>query len=351
MLEKLGWNTRLEALKNRKNKELLAGRVSTQNRDLFKVITDEGEWLCNLPGTYYYEATFDFPAVGDWILLAPQEGEHRGVIQNVLKRTSVFKRKAAGNETKVQVIAANIDIAFLVMSCNKDFNVKRLERYLIATWDSGAKPIILLTKADLIDDNKRIDLEIKVSEIAIGVPYYFVSNNTGENLSKVQGALSPNLSGVLLGSSGVGKSTLVNTLLGLEKMTVNGIREDDSKGKHTTTHRELIILPKGGVIIDTPGMREFQLWSEEGNQGFSENFQDVQELISQCKFNDCQHDSEPGCAVKEALSNGGLSQERYEQYLKLQKELAYIERKENENLRRLEKEKWKKLTMQTRRKY
>lgn len=347
MLEKLGWNARLEALQNTKNKNLLVGRVSRQNRELFKVVTEKGEWLCSLPGAFHYEPTFAFPAVGDWVLIAPQDGENRGIIQDVLERTSIFKRKAAGNETKVQVIAANIDVAFLVMSCNQDFNVKRLERYLIAAWDSGAQPIILLTKSDLIDATKRAELELAASQVAIGVPIYFVSNQTGENVSVVEESLMPNRTGALLGSSGVGKSTLVNRLLEEEKMATHGIREADSKGQHTTTHRELLLLPKGGVVIDTPGMREFQLWSTGENQGFAEGFADIETLASQCKFNDCQHDSEPGCAIKKALACGSLSQERYDQYLKLQKELAFMERKENENAKRLEKQKWKKLTIQS----
>lgn len=352
MLEMLGWNKQLESLWNEnENEQLVRGRISTQSRDFFKATTEKGEWLCTLPGAFNYNPTFDYPAVGDWVMVEQLPGEERGIIRSVFERSSVFMRKIAGVETKAQVIASNIDYAFLVMSCNEDFNIRRLERYLIAAWDSGAQPLIVLTKSDLIDASKRLELELKVAEIAYGVPVYFVSNETRENIGDLNDILQPNLTGALLGSSGVGKSTLVNSLLETDKMKTNTIREDDSKGKHTTTHRELIVLPKGGVLVDTPGMREFQLWSKEENHGLSESFSDVKSLITECKFNDCQHDTEPGCAVKEAIKDGTLSQDRYDSYVKLQKELAYVERKENEKLMRQEKEKWKKISKTLKKRY
>lgn len=352
MLEKLGWNTQLDSLWDENEKEeWIRGRVCTQSRELFKVMTEQGEWLCTLPGSFNFDPTFNYPAVGDWIAVEQLPGEERGIIKDVFERSSVFMRKVAGIETRAQVIAANIDYAFLVMSCNNDFNIRRLERYLIAAWDSGSQPVIVLTKSDLIDVSKRLELELKVEEIAYGIPLYFVSNETGENIQQLNDLLKPNLTGALLGSSGVGKSTLVNSLLKSDKMKINTIREDDSKGKHTTTHRELIVLPDGGILVDTPGMREFQLWSKEENQGFSESFSDVEALISDCKFNDCRHETEPGCAVKEALEDGTLVQDRYNSYLKLQKELAYVERKENEKLMRQEKDKWKTISKTHRKKH
>lgn len=342
MLEQFGWNTDLqkewETLKNGQN---LNGRVVTQSRDWLKVMTEQGEWLCTLPGAYHHDPTFDYPAIGDWVVVEQMPGEDRGIIHNTFKRTSVFARNTAGVETKAQVIAANIDYVFLVMSCNDDFNIRRLERYLIASWDSGAQPVILLTKSDLIDEVKRLEMEIEIDRIALGVPLHFVSNETGESIEAVRRILQPNLTAALLGSSGVGKSTLVNSLLKTEKMKVNTIREDDSKGKHTTTHRELIILPEGGIVIDTPGMREFQLWHKADSTGLTESFADVKKLITACRFNDCKHATEPGCAVKQALSDGSLAQDRYASYLKLQKELAYVERKEKQKITRQEKSKWK----------
>lgn len=352
MLEKYGWNEDFESQwKIHASEQIVRGRVLTHSRELFKVATENGEWLCSLPGNYLHQSEVTFPAVGDWVLVEQMLGEERGIIRKVLDRTTVFKRKIAGVETKFQVIASNIDYAFLVMSCNEDFNIRRLERYLIAAWDSGSDPVIVLTKSDLIDEPKRIELEYKVEEVAYGVPLFFVSNETRENIEELQVLLQPNHTGALLGSSGVGKSTLVNSLTGVNQMNTQSIRQQDGKGKHTTTHRELILLPKGGLMIDTPGMREFQLWSEEDSQGFSQGFQDIDILISQCKFNDCQHDTEPGCAIKAALRDGTLSKERYDSYIKLQKELAYVERKENEKLMRQEKEKWKKLTKQSRNRY
>lgn len=347
MLDKWGWNEELQDKWNDKETIGTVGRIITQSRDFSKVVTEEGEWLCTLPGSYSHQPTFDYPAVGDWVTVEQLPGEERGIIRDVLKRHSAFVRQAAGLETKVQVIAANIDYAFLIMSCNEDFNIRRLERYLIAAWDSGAQPVIVLTKSDLIEESRRVDMELKIDEVAYGVPVYFVSNETGENIQELNKVLQPNYTAALLGSSGVGKSTLVNSLLKTEKMKTNVIREDDSKGKHTTTHRELILLPEGGIVVDTPGMREFQLWSKETSTGLSESFTDVEQLIARCKFNDCRHETEPGCAVKEALEEGTLSQERYNSYNKLQKELAYAERKQDEKLMREENEKWKMISKTT----
>lgn len=341
MLDKWGWNTELQEKWNESKEEnWIKGRIITQSRDFSKVMTEKGEWLCTLPGSYAHQPTFDYPAVGDWVAVEQLPGEERGIIRHVLDRHSEFVRHAAGLETKAQVIAANIDYAFLVMSCNEDFNIRRLERYLIATWDSGAQPIIVLTKSDLIDESRRVEMQLKIDDVAYGVPVYFLSNETGENVAALSKVVQPNYTAALLGSSGVGKSTLVNSLLKTEKMKTHSIREDDGKGKHTTTHR-VILLPDGGILVDTPGMREFQLWSKEESTGLSESFADVEELISHCKFNDCRHESEPGCAVKIALDEGTLSQNRYHSYIKLQKELAYVERKQDEKLMREEKDKWK----------
>lgn len=343
MLIELGWNEKLDNIwKDKQDGQAVRGRVTTQSREFYRVLTENGEWLCTLPGSFHEKPVFDYPAVGDWVIVSQLPGEDRGIIRDVFERSASFVRKTAGFETKAQVIAANMDYAFLVMSCNEDFNIRRLERYLIAAWDSGSDPVIILTKSDLIGDQERSDLERQAESVAYGIPIYFVSNETGENIAELQEWLKPNRTGVLIGSSGVGKSTVVNSLIGAEKMPTNGIRENDGKGKHTTTHRELVLLPQGGILIDTPGMREFQLWNKMmQDQGLSESFKDVEELAAQCKFNDCQHTTEPGCSVRQALAEGFLSEERYGSYKKLQKELEHIARKENEKLRRQEKEKWK----------
>lgn len=340
MINELGWNTALQEEWNTiALTEWTAGRVITLSHELFKVMTNNGEWIGSLPGSYNYDATFDYPAVGDWVAIEQLPGESRGLIRHVMKRRSQFVRHGAGLETKAQVVASNIDFAFLVMSCNDDFNIRRLERYLVSSWDSGAQPVVVLTKSDLIDEQMRLNMELKVNEAAFGVPLIFVSNQTGEGISDLQELVQPNFTAALLGSSGVGKSTLVNSLLNADKMKTNTIREDDSKGKHTTTHRELIVLPSGGIVVDTPGMRELHLWSRDESDGVSKSFSDIESLFSSCKFNDCRHQTEPGCAVKAALEEGTLSQPRYNSYLKLQRELAYVKKKEVEKAHILEKKK------------
>ena len=342
-LKEYGWNNIHEVnWEEINNEKCIPGRITLEHKKMYRVITTEGEWLSVCSGTMQYEATErrDFPAVGDWVAVEKMPGEERGIIHAILPRTSLFSRKVAGMTIAEQIIAVNIDIVFLVMSMNNDFNARRLERYLVATYDSGATPVVVLTKKDVCVNPSFYIEEAK--SIALGAEIFGVSNVTGEGIDELTTLLKNNKTAALLGSSGVGKSSLMNAICGSEMMAVQDIREDDDKGRHTTTHRELVKIPTGGILIDTPGMREFQLW--DNNESLDSGFQDINELANKCKFNDCQHSNEPGCAIRDALSIGALAKDRYSSYLKLQKELAFLERKMDRAAQVEERNKWKKVT-------
>ena len=266
----------------------------------------------------------ELPAAGDWVAVAARHDEGAGTIHAVLPRRSAIVRKAAGNPTEAQVVGANVDTVFLVTSLNDDLNLRRLERYLATAWESGAQPAILLTKADLCDDPAAAVLDVQA--IAYGVPVHAVSTVTGEGIDELGAYLGEGKTIALIGSSGVGKSTLVNRLAGREVLATQEIRESDGRGRHTTSHRELVPLPGGGLVLDTPGMRELQLW--ESSDGMQEAFDDVEELVDACRFADCGHGVEPDCAVQAALADGSLAPERYESWVKLQRELEHLERKQ-----------------------
>ena len=338
LIEKYGWNDKWQEKMPNKG---IAGRVLLEHKNLYRVITNEGEWLSSLSGKFKFDHDREaFPAVGDWVVVEQMPGEEKGIIQEVLPRTSQFARKVAGMTTEIQLVAVNVDYVFLVMSLNHDFNVRRLERYLLAAWDSGATPVVVLTKKDSCDDLPYYLREVQ--SIAIGVDVFAVSSLTGEGIEDLANLLAANKTGALLGSSGVGKSSLINALSGKEVMAVSEIREDDSKGRHTTTHRELSVLPSGGLLIDTPGMREFQLW--DSSDGISASFTDIEELALACRFTDCRHQKEPGCAIQQAISTGALKEDRYKSYVKLLKELAHVERKNDLAARKAERDKWKQVT-------
>jgi len=350
-IENYGWNESWESKwkdqsTNEKLQASVVGRVLLEHKHMYRVVTNDGEWLASLSGSFKHQAheRRDYPAVGDWVAIEKMPGEEKGIIHGILPRTSVFSRKAAGLTTAEQIVAVNVDIVFLVMSLNQDFNVRRLERYMVAAWDSGANPVIVLTKKDICDDPQTYIEQAEA--VAFGVPIHMVSSVTGEGIDALQEMLSEGKTAALLGSSGVGKSSLTNALCGEEVMAVKEIREDDDKGRHTTTHRELFRMPGGGLLIDTPGMREFQMW--DNSESLDTGFKDVEELANSCRFNDCQHTGQPGCAVQEALDNGSLTRERYASYEKLKRELAYIERKADAVARKAELGKWKQITKDAR---
>ncbi|QSX06278.1 ribosome small subunit-dependent GTPase A [Sedimentibacter sp. zth1] len=327
-LNEFGWN--LEYAEEVKQ-NLIPARVIEVHRELYKVICEHGEINARLKGTFYKEIEFDddIPVVGDFVyLLYNQYGD--SLIAKLCKRKSKFSRTdfsghAVGYVKTIheQVIAANFDYVFIVVSLNHDFNMNRIERYIGAAIQSGAEPVIILTKADLNSDYEKYVQELKIQYNDIDV--IAISSKTGFGLDILEKYLNKGKTLVFLGSSGVGKSSLVNAIAGEEIMKVNDIRESDSKGRHTTTHRQLIMLSSKTMIIDTPGMRELGMWDAE--EGIKKTYSDIDELIKQCRFSDCSHVSEPGCAVKEAIKSGELDEDRWKRYLQLSKENRFGKQK------------------------
>jgi ribosome biogenesis GTPase / thiamine phosphate phosphatase len=334
-LERLGWNDELARQFEAEASELEPGRVTAQHRGAWEVVTEHGDSQVEITGRLHHEADPGaLPVVGDWV------GLRDGLIDFVLPRRSKFSRKTPWTEISEQVLAANVDVVFLVMGLDeRDFSVRRLERYLTTAWEGGANPVIVLNKADLATDLERQLAETE--SVALGVPVHPVSAETGDGVEELRRHLAGNRTVVLLGSSGVGKSSLINRLLGEEHFRIGDVRSD-GRGRHTTTHRELVAVPGGGVIIDTPGLRELQLW--ETDDGLDQAFVDVSELVAQCRFSDCQHRTEPGCAIKAALADGSLSAERWESYQKLQRELARLESKMDPKLRSEQRKRWAAIT-------
>lgn len=307
-------------------------RVIAQYKDLYKVATAKNELLAEITGRLRYASDdpADYPAVGDFVLLDREEDrDGNAIIHYILNRRSLFLRKAAGTANVIQVVASNIDHVFLCMSLNQDFNLRRLERYLAIAWDSKATPVVVLTKADLCEDLATKLLEIQ--KVALGVDVLVTSGVLEDGYHEIEKYLAPGKTVAFLGSSGVGKSTLINRLLGEDRIQTKDIRSEDDKGRHATTRRELYLLPSGGAVIDTPGMRELGLESADLSRTFSE----IEELASQCRFGDCKHVNEPGCAVLAAIESGTLDQERLHSYQKLQTEAGY----EGLDSRQIEKEK------------
>jgi len=348
-LEKLGWSA-FFARPNAFTPKSCAGRVACIQKNRYLLYTESGELWATLTGKLYYQAnsSADLPAVGDWVICESLEGDLSAIVREILPRKSQLSRQAAGEATNEQVVAANIDTAFIVVGLDGDFNLSRIERYLVLIWDSGATPVILLNKADLCD---RIEARrAEVEAIALGVPTLVLSAAKGQGIDALTPYLGVGQTAVLVGSSGVGKSTLTNDLVGRSRQAVQSVRQGDSRGRHTTTNRELILLPSGGWLVDTPGMRELQIG--QTSQGFSETFAEIETLSMQCRFRNCQHQTEPNCAIQQALSEGTLSPKRWRNYQKLQRELKYASDRSSQKAALIEKEKWKKIhTMQRRRRW
>jgi len=329
-LEALGWNQDLDrAFQAWADKpDVRPGRVLIEFNYICRVWCEGGEIDAVRSGRLTHRATSrgDLPAVGDWVVVRKLADENRGAITAVLPRRSWFSRRMAGHVTDEQVVAANVDVVFIVMALDDDFSPRRLERYLLLARESGASPVILLTKPDVC-----VDVPARVAEIAAlagDVPVHVVSPKFDQGLDRVAEHVPAGKTGALLGSSGVGKSTIINRLVGREVQKTRHIRESDSKGRHTTTHRQLVFLPNGGFLIDTPGMRELQLW--DVGEAVKETFDDIEALALECRFSDCRHRDEPRCAVKTAVEEGRLSASRLESYVKLQDELEHLARQQDQ---------------------
>jgi ribosome biogenesis GTPase len=332
----LGWSDELAASLE---PGCVPGRVIAAHRAAYDVAGDGGVVRTRLPGRLAHFEVTDV-AVGDWV------GLRDGLIRSVLPRRSALVRSAAGLTSQSQTLAANVDVAFVVTSFGPDLEPRRLERYLVTVWESGASPEIVLTKADRLDDVAEPVAEVEA--VAVGVPVWVVSAVTGEGVDEVRARVGPGRTAVLVGSSGVGKSTLVNRWLGEELLATNETREDDDEGRHTTTRRELLLLPGGGIVIDTPGIRELQLWDAAASGALEEAFADVEELAATCRFHDCAHGVEPGCAVQTALADGSLPRERYASWQKLQRELRSIAIRADARLRKEERKRWHQVTKEAR---
>lgn len=341
-LSSLGWNSVFaEYFASYPQAGYTVGRVGLVHQHLYTLYTEFGELAAEVTGKLRYHATGmqDFPAVGDWVVIQARVEEKTATIYEILPRQSKFSRKIAGAKTEEQIIATNINTAFLMSGLDSDFNLRRIERYLILAWESGAKPVIVLNKADVCPDVEQCVLDVEA--IAPLVPIVVLSALNQQGLETIQPYLQPGQTVTLIGSSGVGKSTLTNQLVGKPLQKVQSVRHSDSRGRHTTTHRELLILPNGALLIDTPGMRELQVWANDS--GLQETFADIETLAQQCRFRDCQHHREPGCAVQQAIEDGILNIKRFRSYQKLQQELHYLNRKQDQKAYLEEKAKWKQI--------
>jgi ribosome biogenesis GTPase / thiamine phosphate phosphatase len=337
----LGWTDELEAAFDEyAERGFEPARVVAEHRGGYFVRSARGDHLAHARGRMRDDELFGgMPAVGDWVAIVDAPGDHRA-IEALLPRRTKVSRKTPWLKAEEHILVANVDTVFLVAGMDGDFNVRRLERYLIAAWDSGADPVLVLTKLDVCRDE---DMLAEAEAVALGVPVFALSNVTGEGVDDVRALLRPARTFVLLGSSGSGKSTLVNRLAGRELMPVGGLRRD-GRGRHTTRHRQLLVLPGGAIVIDTPGLRELQVWEGDVDEAFT----DIAELGAQCRFNDCAHETEPDCAIREALETGELDEGRWASYLKLQRELRSVRRRAGSREHRELKRRWKARARETR---
>lgn len=330
-LELLGWDPITSYYFSELNTTLIPARVISEDKDSYLLLSEAGELRGKISGAFRYKAgdKIDLPVVGDWAVIEIYSTDSIAVIHQLLPRKTLLMRKTAGIVTEKQALAANIDYAFIINGLDKDFNLRRIERYITLVYDSGAQPVIILNKLDLIGNASQLD-EIKneIEAIAFGVPVHFISSINSQGIDEIKNYFTGNKTVALLGSSGVGKSTLTNQLLGETYQKTADVRASDSKGRHTTSRRQLFLLPSGGTLIDTPGMRELQLWLDDNS--FSTSFADIDALAKSCRFKDCTHMSEPGCAVQIAISQGKLDQDRLQNYHKLLREAKYLAKKQSE---------------------
>jgi len=358
-LQELGWCeffAQQDTQQNDGKCNVVPARVAEENRELFRLFSEHGEFFAEVSGKFRHATTSraDYPAVGDWVLAQLRPRENRATIHRVLRRKGKFSRKIAGRKTEEQIVAANVDVVFLVSSLNREFNPRRIERYLTLAWDSGARPVVVLNKADLCENAEAFRTEAESA--AMGARVVLASATRGDGLAELRTLLrcsaegtkgretpalqkQSGLTAALLGSSGVGKSSLINALIGEQSVALRwgaplatqAVREGDDRGRHTTTTRQLLLLPGGGVLIDTPGMREMQLW--DAADGIGRTFGDIQELAARCKFRDCKHVNEPGCAVRAAVASEALDAERVESFHKLEREEQFLEAKQDAAVR------------------
>lgn len=357
-LQLAGWNEHWAQLFSQQSgndgsKALQTARVLAQHRQSYSVWTASGEADAEVAGAFLYRASAaDLPAVGDWVIVRQYSPADLAIITGILPRKTRFSRKVSGPVPQEQVIAANIDLLFIVSGLDHDYNLRRLERYLVAARQSGAAAVIVLNKADLCSDVASRVAEVQA--IAPETSVVAISATSPDAAPALAAFIAPGQTAALLGSSGAGKSTIVNQLLGTSVQTTQPTRVSDSHGRHTTTHRELFFLPNGGLVLDNPGIRELQLWSEDfsstpATSAVDQAFPEIEALAALCAFRDCNHSSEPGCAVQNALASGQIDPARWRSYLKLRRELRHAAVQFDQNLRRTEKERWKKLCKEVKR--
>lgn len=339
----LGWNNFFQNQidNNPEYSFFTPARVIVENKHRYIVLTENGEFEAEISGKLFFSIDDEtkFPKVGDWVMIYPYDN-NKALIHNILNRKTTFSRKAAGHKINEQVIAANIDYLFIVQSCNSNFNIRRLERYLLMANAGKITPVVILSKIDLTDDvNFYKD---KILEQFPNLKVILTSAVTNKGIDELKTFIQQNNTYAFVGSSGTGKSTLINTLVGYNLLETNDIRLKDDKGKHTTTRREIILMPNGGILIDTPGMREFHLWKTDS--AFEDVFSEIEDLSDKCKFSDCKHINEKGCAILDALRKGIITQERYNSFIKLKKEEEYLDLKDEKDFILQKKDKAKKLS-------